>query len=101
LIVIFGLIYLARNNKTWYYNHVVKQKELNKMKKSFLVEDNSGSLETKTLNEKELIAYANDAHWVEKDTTKPIDPDWQVYACNDVRGAIEILKTDNFRVTEL
>lgn len=69
------------------------------MEKLFLVEDNSGSLEPKTLNEKELIAYANDAHWVEKDTTKPIDTNWQVYACDNIKDAIEILKTDNFWVT--
>ena len=71
------------------------------MPKLFLIEDNSGSLETKTFDEQGVIEYANDAHWVEKDLTKPIDSSWQVYACNNIRDAIEILKTDNFWVTEL
>lgn len=67
----------------------------------FLIEDETGSLDSRIVNEKGLIDYANDAHFVEKDLTKPIDKSWQVYACNDIKDAICILQADMFWTTEL
>ena len=67
----------------------------------FLIEDETGSLDSRVVNEQGLIDYANNAHFVEKDLSKPINEDYQVYACNDVEDAICILQADLFWTTEL
>ena len=70
------------------------------MKVYAIIDETAGNL-LKITNEQGLIDYANDAHFVEKDLTKPIDESRQVYACNDIEGAICILSTDMFYVKEL
>ena len=71
------------------------------MTRIFLIEDTTGGAINKIVDTEGLISYANDAHFVEKDTTKPIDTTWQVYACKDIKDAICILQADLFHVQEL
>ncbi len=69
--------------------------------KLFLIQDETAGAINKIVNEQGLIAYANGSHFVEKDLSKPINKDWQVYACNDIETAKHILRADLFYVTEL
>ena len=68
--------------------------------KVYAVIDECGQF-LKITNEQGLIDYANDAHFVEKDLSKPIDESRQVYACSDVEGAESILSCDMFYVKEM
>lgn len=69
--------------------------------KLFLIQDETAGAINKVVNEQGLVDYANNAHFVEKDMSKPIDETWQVYACNDIETAKHILRADLFYVTEL
>lgn len=70
------------------------------MKVYAVIDETAGNI-LKITNEQGLIDYANDAHFVEKDLAKQIDESKQVYACNDVEGAMSILSCDMFWVKEL
>ena len=70
------------------------------MKVYAVIDETAGNI-LKITNEQGLIDYANDAHFVEKDLSKPIDEAHQVYACDDVEGAICILSSDLFWVREM
>ena len=71
------------------------------MTRIFLIQDQTGGAINKIVDTEGLISYANDAHFVEKDTTKPIDKSQQVYPCKDIEGAVSILQADLFYVQEL
>lgn len=66
----------------------------------YIISDLTSGGIIKLCNEEGLIQYANDAHFVEKDMTKPIDDSWQVRPCHDKEGAIAILDLDLFNVYE-
>ena len=69
--------------------------------KVYLIIDNTAGNIIKLANEQGLIDYANSAHFVEKDLSKPIDESQMCYACDDVGGAKSILSSDMFYVEEL
>ena len=71
------------------------------MTRIFLIQDQTGGAINKIVDTEGLISYANDAHFVEKDATKPIDESQQVYPCKDIKGAVAILQEDLFYVQEL
>lgn len=58
----------------------------------YIVKDVSRSLDDKTFNEKELIEYANQAHFV---------LNGEVPKAKDIENAISILQTDLFDIEEI
>lgn len=69
--------------------------------KAYLIVDNTAGNIVKVANTNGLIEYANSAHFVEKDLSKPIDESQMCYACDDVESAMSILSTDMFTVLEM